>query len=64
LQTNEVILPLTDAFNAFFRGRAQFGGQFSVTVPFVIQGESGAVTSVTILMGNSVGDSQSSTASL
>jgi large repetitive protein len=64
LQTNEIIIPLTDVFNTYFRGNSQVGGQFVLTMPFVIQGEAGAVTSVSLLLSNAQGDSASSPASL
>jgi large repetitive protein len=64
LQTNEVIFPLTDVFNNYFRTSSQVGGQFVLTMPFVIQGESGAVNSVSVILSNAQGDSQAVTATL
>ena len=62
LQTNEVTLPATDLFNQYYRGNSLVGGQFVLTDPFAIQGAAGDVTSVTIVLSNSAGDSQPSTA--
>jgi large repetitive protein len=64
LQTNEVTIPISDLFNQYYRGNTQFGGQFVLTAPFVIQGQAGDVTSVSVILSNTVGDSQASTASL
>jgi hypothetical protein len=64
LQTNEVIVPFTDVFNTYFRGSAQVGGQFVLTMPFVIQGQAGAVTSVSVTLSNTQGDSQAVSATL
>jgi hypothetical protein len=58
LQTSEVIVPYTDVFNTYFRGNSQSGGQFVLTMPFIIQGQAGAVTSVSVILSNTQGDSQ------
>ena len=64
LQTNEIIVPYAEPFNNFFTGNSQVGGQFVLTMPFVIQGEAGAVTSVSVILSNTQGDSQPVSAGL
>jgi hypothetical protein len=64
LQTTELTVPLAASVNSFFQGAgaAQFGGQFVLTVPFTIQGDTTAVTSVTVTLTNAAGTSQPVTA--
>jgi hypothetical protein len=64
LQGNEATVPLTASFNAWFQGTAsqQFGGQFTLSFPFTIQGDPNNVTSVTVTLTNSAGTSQPATA--
>jgi hypothetical protein len=64
LQTTELTVPLTATVNSFFQGAgaAQFGGQFVLTVPFTIQGETSTVNSVTVTLTNAAGTSQPVTA--
>jgi hypothetical protein len=64
LQTTELTVPLTAAVNSYFQGAgaAQFGGQFVLTVPFTIQGDTSTVTSVTVTLTNAAGTSQPATA--
>jgi hypothetical protein len=65
LQTTEVTVPLTAPFNAWFQSAPsqQFGGQFTLSFPFTIQGDLSSVTSVTVILTNSAGNSQPATAS-
>ena len=39
-----------------------FGGQFALTIPFTIQGDTATVNSVTVVLTNAVGSSQAVTA--
>jgi hypothetical protein len=64
LQTTELTVQLGPTFNTYFQSAAAtFGGQFSVTVPFTIQGGTATVNSVTATLTNAVGTSQPSTTS-
>jgi hypothetical protein len=65
LQTTELTVPVTPAFNTWFQSAAsqQFGGQFSLSLPFTIQGDLASVTSVTVILTNGAGNSQPATAS-
>ena len=65
LQTTELTVPLTNTFNAYYQGStsAQFGGQFSLTIPFTIQGNTTTVNSLTVTLTNGTGTSQAVTAS-
>jgi hypothetical protein len=64
LQTTELTVPLTANFNTYFQSTAasQFGGQFTLTIPFSIQGDTATVNSVTVVLTNAVGSSQAVTA--
>jgi hypothetical protein len=64
LQTTELTVQLTATFNAWFQSAAstQFGGQFALTIPFTIQGDTSTVNSVTVTLTNGTGSSQPSTA--
>jgi hypothetical protein len=63
LQTPQITVPLTTAANAWFQGSssAPFGGQFSLTLPFTFTG-SVSLSSVSVVMSNSVGDSTAAAA--
>jgi hypothetical protein len=63
LQTTELVVPLTATFNAWFQSvpSQQFGGQFTMTLPFTIQGDTSSVTSLTVTLTNAVGNSQQAT---
>jgi hypothetical protein len=65
LQTTSLMVPLSTAFTAWYAGApsAQFGSQFLYTQPFTVQGDTGAIASVTVMLINSVGSSQSVTSS-
>jgi hypothetical protein len=60
LQTTSLAVPLGTAFTAWYAGAssAQFGSQFLYTQPFTVQGDTGAIASVTVTLTNSVGNSQ------
>jgi hypothetical protein len=64
LQTTELVVPLTATFNTWFQSEPSqhFGGQFTMTLPFTIQGDTSSVTSLTVTLTNAVGASQPSTA--
>ena len=64
LQTTELTVALTAIFNTYFQGDdgAKAGGQFTLTIPFTIQGDTANVNSVTVVLTNAVGSSQPVTA--
>jgi hypothetical protein len=57
LQTTEVNVPLSDPAKAWFQGNgsAQYGGQFSITLPFTFVGGPSAIESVGVVLSNNVG---------
>ena len=63
LQASDFTVQLTNQFNAWFQSTqaAQFGGQFSLSIPFTIQGDTTNVNSVTVTLANTVGSSSSVT---
>jgi large repetitive protein len=63
LDTTELVVPLTGVANTYFQGSAgaPFGGQFTLTLPFTIQGNTATVTSVTGTLTNGSGISQAVT---
>lgn len=64
LDTTELVVPLTAIANSYFQSAtgAQFGGQFTLNLPFTIQGDTTSVTSVTGTVTNGTGTSQPVTA--
>jgi hypothetical protein len=64
LQTSELSVQLAQPFTTWFQGAqsAQFGGQFVLTMPFNVSGDTASVTSVTVTLTNGVGASQPATA--
>jgi hypothetical protein len=60
LQTTDVTIELADAAKAWFQsgGSTQYGGQFTLTVPFSFVGGPSAIESVGVTLGNSAGSSQ------
>ncbi len=60
LQTTEVPVQLTDVAKSWYQDQAsgQFGSQFVLVQPFSVQGSADAVGSVTVILTNSIGDSQ------
>lgn len=65
LGTTELTVPLTTTFSAYFQSpaSAETGGQFTLTIPFTVQGDTSSVNSVTVTLTNSTGTSQPVTAS-
>ena len=63
LQTTELTVALTPTFNTYYQGAASagFGGQFALTIPFTIQGDTTTVNSVTATLTNGTGTSQAVT---
>jgi hypothetical protein len=57
LAASEVTIPLDDAFGRWFRDSesTQYGGQFTFTQQFGIQGDANAVTPVSVTLTNRVG---------
>jgi Putative Ig domain len=57
LTTSELSLPLEDMFGAWYRDSAstQYGGQFTFTQQFTIQGDANAVSPVSVTLTNRVG---------
>jgi hypothetical protein len=64
LQTTDVTIPVSSLFSAWFQssGIAAFGSQFLFTQPFTVQGDTQSISSVTITLVNSQGNSQQATA--
>ena len=64
LQTSVVQVNLTDPFNAYFQSpnSSAAGGTFIYRQPFVVQGDTNAVQSVTVTLSNAIGDSLPKTA--
>jgi hypothetical protein len=65
LRTTEVTVQLAEVFGTWYGSAesAQYGSTFRYVQPFTLQGDSSAVTSVTVLLVNSSGDSQEVTQS-
>jgi len=59
VQTTSVTIQLGDAAGAWFGsgGSAAYGGQFTLTLPFTVQGGMAALDSVAVVLANSVGAS-------
>jgi hypothetical protein len=64
LQGSEFTVQVGSAFSTWFASDSarQFGGQFTYTQPFSVQGDTSAITSVTVTLTNSSGTSQPMTA--
>jgi hypothetical protein len=64
LQTTEAVVPLSSTFNTWFQSEASnaFGGQFTLRIPFTIQGDTATVNALTVTLTNGTGNSQPSTA--
>jgi hypothetical protein len=64
LQTTSITLPLTDAARSWFQGSdsAPYGGQFTLTIPFTVNGSATAVGSVSVVLANASGNSPAATA--
>jgi hypothetical protein len=65
LQTAEANVPLGEAAKAWFQSAAsaQYGGQFTLTLPFTFVSSMGGLDSVSVALTNSVGNSPESSAS-
>ncbi|HTM47616.1 MAG TPA: Ig domain-containing protein, partial [Bryobacteraceae bacterium] len=63
LDTTEVNVPLDSVANAWYRSTAsaQFGSQFSLTLPFTVQGDVNAIQSATLTVSNAEGASSALT---
>jgi hypothetical protein len=64
LQTTDVTIPVSSLFSGWFQssGIAAFGSQFLFTQPFTVQGDTQAISSVTVTLVNTQGNSQQTTA--
>ena len=59
LQTGSLVVALRSASQAWFQdaSSAPYGGQFTLTMPFSVNGGSSVVSGVSVVLSNSVGDS-------
>ena len=66
VQTASVTVPVDQLFAAWFGGAAsaQYGGQFTFTQPFTVQGDPAAVVSVSVTLTNKIGSSTPVSATL
>jgi len=66
LQTADVTVPVESLFSAWFgsAASAQYGGQFTFTQPFTLQGTAGGIASVAVTLANRVGNSNTVTATM
>jgi hypothetical protein len=66
LQTGDITVPVTSIFATWYSSpdATAFGGQFTFTQPFNIQGDPAATVSVTVTMTNTIGNSQPVTANV
>jgi hypothetical protein len=66
LSSSTVTIPVDSLFTAWYQNSAsaQYGSQFTYTQPFTISGSPQAVASVSVTLTNSVGTSQSASATL
>ncbi|MGH9632323.1 MAG: Ig domain-containing protein, partial [Bryobacteraceae bacterium] len=64
LQTPEIVVPVTSVFNGWYEGEASraFGSQFLFTMPFNVQGQAQAISSVSVVLTNSIGASAAANA--
>jgi hypothetical protein len=64
LQTTELTVPLTALADQWFLGQesAQYGSQFTLRQPFTVQGDSRAISAVSVTLANSVGASPAASA--
>jgi hypothetical protein len=60
VQAGPVTIRLTDAAGGWFQsaGSIAYGGQFTLTLPFTVNGGTAALDSVAVVLTNSVGPSQ------
>jgi hypothetical protein len=66
LQTTSLTVPVDTLFAAYFSGSSAtpFGGQFTFTQPFTVNGNNQSIVSVTVTMGNKIGQSTPVTVNL
>ena len=66
LGTTEQTVTVDSTFNRWYQDTASraFGSRFTFVQPFTVQGETGAVASVTVTLSNSVGNSNAVTANV
>ena len=66
LATTEQTVTVDSTFNRWYQDTASraFGSRFTFVQPFTVQGETGAVASVTVTLSNSVGNSNAVTANV
>lgn len=66
LQTSIFTIPVTSLFNAWYQSEqaAQYGSQFSFTIPFTVSGSVSGLASVSVMATNPTGISNSVTAVL
>jgi len=66
LQTATLTVPLGPLFAAYYSGAAAapYGSQFTYTQPFTVTGNSQTIVSVTVTLGNAIGQSTAVTATL
>jgi hypothetical protein len=60
LQTSQIDVPVSEVVGRWYQNgsSAQFGSQLTLTLPFTLQGDAGAIESVSIALGNTAGASQ------
>ncbi|MBI4906336.1 MAG: putative Ig domain-containing protein [Acidobacteria bacterium] len=65
LQTTEITVQLGDGARAWYQNEQSrlFGSQFTLTQQFNVQGDTSAISSVTVTLTNAVGNSQAANAS-
>jgi hypothetical protein len=66
LQTTSLTIPVDPVFSQYFNSTTAtpFGGQFSFTQPFTVNGSTQAIGSVTVTMVNKIGQSSAVTVNL
>jgi hypothetical protein len=64
LQTNSLTVPVTTIFAPWLQGTQVVGSQFLYTQTFTIQGSTQSITSVSVTLTNTQGNSQAQTATL
>ena len=59
LQTTQLNIPLTDLAATWYKSAASsaFGSQFTLALPFTIQGDATGISSVSVSLVNSLGSS-------
>ena len=64
LATSDFTIPLTTVFTAWYQdpASAQYGSQFSLSIPFTVQNAANAISSLTVTLTNSQGSSAAANA--